>query len=125
MSRFADQLRAFAAKAERITRDTFVNTTTEVQRSVVEGSEVTGAPGQPVDLGNLKNSFIPQFTSNTTWETTTVFRYAPSIEDGFSYQWGVPLTLRSKVGGFHSVKLTRAGWERIIETAAKQAGAGR
>jgi hypothetical protein len=124
MSRFADQLRAFAAKAERITRDTFVNTTTEVQRSVVEGSEVTGAPGQPVDTGTLKNSFTPEFTSDSTWQTTTNLAYAPYIEDGVRPD-GVTLTLRSAVGGFHNVKLTRAGWERIIETAAKQAGAGR
>jgi hypothetical protein len=123
MSWFGEHLRAFALKAERITRDTFVNTTTEVQRSVVEGSEVTGAPGQPVDTGTLKNSFTPAFTSPTSWQTTTNLVYAPYIEDGVRPD-GVTLTLRSAVGGFHSVKLTRAGWERIVLESAKQAGAG-
>jgi hypothetical protein len=122
MSQFTNALRAFTLKAERITRDTFVNSTTEVQRSVVEGSEVTGAPGQPVEFGTLKNSFIPEFTSASTWQTTTNLVYAPYIEDGARPD-GVTLTLRSKVGGFHSAKLTRAGWERIVKKAAQDAGA--
>lgn len=124
MSAFQKDLKKFTLKADRITRGTFVNATTEVQRSVVEGSEVTGAPGQPVDTGTLKNSFTAQFTGRDTWETTTNLVYAPFIEDGVRPD-GVSLSLRSKVGGFHSAKLTRAGWGKIVEKAAQDAGAGR
>lgn len=122
-AKFAAELEAFRLRCESRVRETFVGATDRVQASLVEGSPLTGAPGQPVDLGTLKNSFVPQFTSGETWETTTNLVYAPLIEDGVSGK-GTPLTLRSKVGGFHSAKLTRAGWERIVDDAAKAAGGG-
>jgi hypothetical protein len=37
----------------------------EAQRSIVEGSELTGAPGQPVDTGFLKGSWSRWYDSPT------------------------------------------------------------
>jgi hypothetical protein len=120
---FGRELRSFSVKAERVTRATFVRCTTEVQRSLVEGSPLTGAPGQPVDTGTLRASFIPRFNSLTDWQITTPLVYAPYIEDGVRPD-GVTLSLRSVVGGFHSAKLTRAGWPQIVKAAALASGGG-
>jgi hypothetical protein len=122
---FALRLRAASARHQETVRRAFLRATEEVQRSVVEGSELTGAPGQPVDLGYLKGSFIPDFVSPLRWRLTTNAAYAPSIEDGVSYaHGGTPLTLRSPVGGFHSVKLTKAGWPRIVAQIASEVRRG-
>ena len=82
-------------------------------RMKVEGSSITGAPGQPVDTGALRASFVDDFVSPTSWRIQTNIEYAPAIEDGIGAHG--PITLRSKVGGHHSVKKTVAGWERIVD----------
>jgi hypothetical protein len=116
MSKFGDDLTKFSVKTGRLTNDVFVGCTEEVHRSIVEGSEITGAPGQPVDRGILKASWTPQFLDANTWQDTTHLAYAPSIEDLISYaNGGSPITIRSAVGGGHSVKQTRVSWPRIVE----------
>jgi hypothetical protein len=116
MTTFSQQLQGFSVKIVRMEREVFHGVTEEVQRSIVFGSEITAAPGQIVDTGALKASWTPQFTSESTWQTTTHLKYAPSIEDGVSYaHGGTPITQRSPAGGFHSVKLTRVGFPRIVD----------
>lgn len=112
---FAADLQKFTEKVERRTHDAFVRTTQEVHRSVVEGSELTGAPGQPVDTGNLKSSWRPKFLTRWLWQTTTKVEYAPIIEDNLR-----GATLRSEVGGFHSVALTRAGFQNIVDAVVTE-----
>ncbi len=127
---FSNDLRVFAEKLERRGKDVFVGSTVEVQRSVVEGSELTTAPGQPVDTGFLKGSFIPEFISPTEWQITTNTSYAPAIEDNLQSSFdergkdrppdlrpkgGSRPSIKSTVGGNHSVKKTRAGWQRILD----------
>jgi hypothetical protein len=109
---FADQVRSFAVKVEAQSKGVIAEAATEVQRSIVFGSEITGAPGQPVQTGNLRDSWIPEFVSPTEWHTSTDVEYAPPIEDGVG-EFG-PLTLRSTTGGFHSVAATRANFDRIV-----------
>lgn len=109
---FASQIQAFTLKADKLVQKAFVDSVGEVQRSVVEGSEITGAPGQPVDTGFLKNSFIGEFTSATEWQITTNTEYAPFIEDKQG-------AFVSPTGGAHSVKLTRAGWQKIVDKVAR------
>lgn len=115
---FREDLKRFSVKVQTRNRDIFVGMTEEVQRSVVEGSEITNSPGQPVDTGALKASWIPEFTSPTEWQTSTNLVYAPVIEAGVGANG--PLTLRSQVGGFHSVALTVAGAQAIADHVAKR-----
>lgn len=95
----------------------YVNCASHVLTSIKAGSPVTGAPGQPVDTANLLNSWHLQFNGPTADVTTNV-EYAPDMEDN---PRGV--TLRSEVGGHHSVKLTRAGWPALMEHEARALGA--
>ncbi len=126
MSAFGDALLRFNVTADHAVRDVFVDVTREVKRSLVEGSEITGAPGQPVRTGNLKNSFVDEFTSPETWEVTTNVEYAPHIEAGgndrgpFDPSRGDP---RSEVGGYHSAALTVAGFDRLVDVVAARVAA--
>lgn len=120
MSSFLSQLKAFNITTKKAVNDAFLFATTEVRRSVTVGSEVTGAPGQPVQTGNLRSSWVGDFEGPTSWLLSTNVTYAVYIEDGGN-AYG-PFTLRSQVGGFHSVKLTVAAWPSIIELAALMAG---
>lgn len=94
----------------------------EVNKSVVFGSELTGAPGQPVDTGFLRSSWIAEVVAPGVRQISTNVVYAPFIEDGGNDL--AAFTLRSEVGGFHSVKLTEAAWPDIVAVAQKKAMRG-
>lgn len=96
---------------ESALRDVFVGTANEALRSIVEGSELTGAAGQPVDTGFLRASWQVTFDGGSATIGSNA-AYAEPIEDGTGKHG--PLTLRSKVGGFHSVKTTVANFDRIV-----------
>jgi hypothetical protein len=119
MTTFSQSLQGFSVKITRMEREVFHGVTEEVQRSIVEGSELTGAPGQPVDTGALRASWTPQFVSDTEWRTTTHLKYAPGIEDGISSH-GTPITFHSQVGGAHSVWQTRRGFSHIVDYVLKK-----
>lgn len=121
MATFRDQLRNFSVKLNNTTQEVFSSVVLETQRSIVDGSELTGAPGQPVDTGALKSSWQAQFESPTRAVISTNIVYAPYIEDGGN-SYG-PFTLRSAVGGFHSAALTVAGFDRIVEFVTAQVSA--
>lgn len=99
----------------------------EVKRSIQEGSTLTGAPGQPVapkDGGNLIGSWQDTHPETFRSLVATNVEYAPSIEEGQQPPYTTasgklvtprPMQFRSEVGGAHSVALTRAGWDRIVE----------
>lgn len=110
---FGDDLRLFAEKVATRQRDVFVGSVAHVHRSVTDGSPTTAAPGQPVDTGHLKSSWQLIFPELWIGEVSTAVEYAQPIEDGVGAHG--PLTLRSAVGGFHSVKLTRANWDRVVD----------
>lgn len=123
--------------------------------SIVDGSAVTGSPGQPVDSsertigppeGELINSWRLEFpTPNEAKVTTDLGPKAWSIEHGhraptkavikkakkLGFFAGtsvrrvqriaslkIPFTVRSARGGFHSIKLTRANFSRLVELVA-------
>lgn len=110
---FGDDINTFLGKLDGKHREVFVDTVTAVQSSIVEGSAVTGAPGQPVDTGTLRASWHTEFESADVATITTNVAYAEPIEDGEG-QHGA-LALRSQVGGFHSVKLTRNGFQALVD----------
>lgn len=115
---FADDLNRFADKVERQRKDVFVRYAIAVRDSVVEGSPVTGAPGQPVDTSDLKTSWQLTFPSATRAEITTNEAHAKPVEEGIG-PYG-PMTLRSEVGGWHSVKLTRAGRQQLLDSVVRE-----
>ncbi len=118
----ASDLDRFANKVEGRTRRIVQIAREEVQRSIVEGSSITGAPGQPIGPfpggGTLKGSWVPRFLGPHLWQTSTPLAYGPVIEDLIG-RFGA-ITIRSVVGGGHSVKLTRAGWQRIVDFAQRE-----
>lgn len=122
MSSFRDQLREWSAKVHTQNAAVFDGVVEEVRRSIVDGSELTGAPGQPVDTGTLKASWITDRPDANTATIATNVDYAPYIEDGGNSRG--PFTLRSEVGGFHSVAQTAANFDRIVSAVASRVIAG-
>ena len=120
MSRNEDAVRQMVAQIHAKTSAIFEDVGMEAQRSIVEGSELTGAPGQPVDTGNLKGSWSRWYDSPTKQTIGTNVVYAPAIEDGIGPHG--PMTLRSQVGGFHSVAHTLNGLQRILDAVTTRHG---
>jgi hypothetical protein len=123
---FAKDLRAFTVKVEARTQAALVGIAEEVQRSIVEGSEITGAPGQPVATGHLKASWQLTFPTPTSAQVSTNVEYAWFVENAIgphgprSYGADRGVTYNAKglpdlVGGSHSVAHTRAGIQRIVD----------
>lgn len=122
---FAQQLRDWHVKSVRRVKDVFFFSTSRLHSSIVTGDPLTGAPGQPVARvmgGNLRASWVQAYPTAYTFTSTTNVIYAPFIEAGGNSRG--QFTLRSEVGGFHSVKLTRAAWDKLVEAAIVQATAG-
>lgn len=133
---FRDDVAAFRRRMEQRTRAVHLAVTQRAFESIVNGSPLTGAPGQPVDTGNLRTSWQQLIDGPYRSRIVTNAVYAPDIEDGVrrGEVRGVgegdaldpvkapdtPLTLRSQVGGFHSVKLTRANFGRLVADAVDE-----
>lgn len=110
-------------------RDVFVGVVGDVKGSIQEGSAVTGAPGQPVDTGNLRVSYQETYPEEWLGQVATAAEYAESIEEGqqppYVREDGTqvtprPMELRSEVGGFHSVRLTRTGFQRLVDAVVRK-----
>ncbi|WP_353267472.1 hypothetical protein [Gemmatimonas sp.] len=89
-------------------RQVFGGLCAELGRSIRDGSEITGAPGQPRKTSNLYFSWIDRFLAPFRWEMATNVKYAGFVEDNVR---GV--TFRN--GGPHSVKLTILGAPRVLD----------
>jgi hypothetical protein len=109
---FGNQIQLFAGDLEPMTRAIMGKSVSLAYRSVTIGSAITGAPGQPVQSGALLNSWVIEWRGPWYAEITSDLPYAHIIEGGIG-AYG-PLTLRSNVGGFHSLALTSASWPRIV-----------
>jgi hypothetical protein len=127
MANTADQFRGQLSAAMRSTQqrinDTVFIAVSEVRRSIVQGSTLTGAPGQPVDTNTLRKSWTQRRLSARLWEVSTPVPYSVYVEEGGTTRGR--MQLRSVVGGFHSVALTRTGWDRIVAYARERARSGR
>ena len=103
--------------------DVFTRWVEACHRSIVDGSPVTGAPGQPVLSGALRRSWQIHYLTPLVAEIRTrLWHYAPQIEDGIrvTVHGQQPMAQRSAVGGFHSVKLTIAGAHRLLEQVLRE-----
>lgn len=92
--------------------------------SIVSGSSLTGAPGQPVaasiyeKAGALKASWKRTRTAPNVVTISTDYGYAPPVEDNLK-------SVRFRTGGPHSVKLTVLAADRLVRQATQDvAGAG-
>ena len=74
---FADDLQRFAAKTQGKSNALVINVASGVWESIVNGSAVTGAPGQPVDTGNLKDSWHLAFEGKHEALISTKWRMRP------------------------------------------------
>lgn len=110
-------LAAFRLKVRQRLLDVHVQSYLLALESVTEGSAITSAPGQPVDTANLKGSWPANSHIVGPMDALVITNvdYAPAVEEGIGPHG--PMTLRSPVGGFHSVAITRANWQRIVNTA--------
>jgi hypothetical protein len=101
-------------------KELFVGVCAVVQAEGTVGGPISGSPGQPVETGALRASYIPEFIDAHTFEISSNLEYAEPIENGVGPHG--PLILRSSVGGFHSWKTVRAGFPRIVEHVAGEVG---
>jgi hypothetical protein len=121
MGEFLDQIRAHTAKLPALTQAVFVGSVAEAKTSIVEGSPLTGAPGQvvaDVNGGNLRGSWQTEFEDANNAVISTNVPYAESNEDGIARPGGGPYMQRSAVGGRFSCALTIMGWQRIVDDVA-------
>ena len=143
---FAADLSRFQVKLVTRNREVLLGVTDGVHESIVNGSALTGAAGQPVDTGYLKNSWQKEIAAD--WQSSeigTPAAYARVIEDGMrsSYdsrgttgrfgvlggQVGPALgpgrsrkSVKSTVGGHHSVKTTVANADTIVRDVVAKFG---
>lgn len=120
---FQGDIARFTVKTIAKQKLIFFGVANGLHTSIVQGSPVTGSPGQPVAKkfgGTLKNSWQLEFPELFLAATSTPIIYARGIEEQVDPRSGNQLTLRSEVGGFHSVKLTRAGFQKLVNKAARE-----
>lgn len=127
---FDAQITRWLQKVEQRRTMLFVNTANATKNSITEGSAVTGAPGQPVDTGTLKASWVLAWDDPTHALIATNIAYAPVIEENSRAAYderGDPAAtarrnpdgswrrpVKSIVGGHHSVKLTHANFDALV-----------
>lgn len=130
---FREDVSRFGAKVDQRARDIHNRTCDLAFSSIVEGSAITGAPGQPVDTGFLKGSWQNLIDGPLARRIVTNVAYAPVIEEGSRAAYdpggvqrppqppgGGTRRIKSTVGGHHSVALTRASWQRLVDAATRE-----
>lgn len=86
--------------------------------SVKYGSDLTGAPGQPVEEGDLRDSWQIEQEDVLVAKIYTDSPYALPNEDGIDRRNGGVYHLRSTVGGRWSVHKTRQHFDRLVDYVA-------
>lgn len=104
---FADQMQRIVGKHIARLESVPAGVDAEVFRSIVDGSEVTGAPGQPVRSGRLKASWQQERTGDESVAASDS-PYARAVEENVG-------DVHYENGGPHSVELTVVGFPRIVQ----------
>jgi hypothetical protein len=116
---FARAVAEFAKGAMDKEHAVFISTAAQIHGSVKDGSALTGAPQMPVApsrfkrAGSLRKGITLSFPDANTALIYTASKYAPDVEDnakGHTFNEGGP----------HGWKLTRAAFDRIVETTAER-----
>lgn len=134
---FAAALDRWNAKVRQCSTAVAFNVANAMKDSITDGSPLTGAPGQPVDTGYLKTSWVLEPRGRLRYVIGTNVAYAPVIEenrrDAYDKRGKLPPRLyvlgvrgryvlrpgrgrsgkKSTVGGHHSVMLTRVNFNRL------------
>lgn len=106
-------LRSIPGTARASVESRFVDVAIEFHRAIQSGSELTGSPGQPVDTGRLRASWLLEFLSALRALVSTNVPYARAVEDGVGPHGPVKYG-KSGIGGSHSAKLAVAGLPLIV-----------
>ena len=104
------------------------------RESIVEGSPLSGSPGMPQDIREGRPSkpgskrVVRQFkVIRETDNRTALGTDEPSIhaiETGISSFNGAPVMLKSPVGGFHPIALTRQAEDKIVRKVVREVVGG-
>jgi hypothetical protein len=110
---FGNQIQLFAGDLEPMTRKPSWGSRcrSRIDQSRLGAQSLARQVNQST-LGALLNSWLIEWRGPWYAEITSDLPYAHIIEGGIG-AYG-PLTLRSNVGGFHSLALTSASWPRIV-----------
>lgn len=109
---FAGQLDGFADLLDGRQKRVFDAVVEQTRISIVEGSPITGAPGQPVDTGELRDSWKVRYERPGVAVISSDAPHALVVEmniGGITYSNHGP----------HSVALTRAGMPRMARLVAR------
>lgn len=109
---FADQLDGFASLLNDRQAMVFGAVVDHTRASIVEGSPVTGSPGQPVDTGELRDSW------KVRYERPGVAVIASDAPHALAVEINVRGITYSNHGP-HSVALTRAGFATLAKRVAR------
>lgn len=113
---FADSMQQFIAKTAADLHAVHEVASDLAFESIVEGSAITGAPGQPVSEsrspndGELRDSWTKTAVSPTETLIATDLPWAPDVEDNIH-------DFHFANHGPHSVALTRLGFDAIVDAA--------
>lgn len=133
---FDQDLNRFALKLDARVKAVFLGTAAKIHKSITMGSTTTGAPGQPVDTGFLRNSWT-LVNGPVSADISTNVAYAPVIEHNLRTAYNPAGVMprdrtnpngssrrpvKSTVGGHHSVKLTVAGADRLQAETLRELG---
>jgi hypothetical protein len=111
---FLDEIRAHNANVERKLALVQDGVDAEVFRSVVDGSEITGAPGQPIGFtGKMHDSWKKDDESPTETLIWTDDGGAPAVEGN----WG---NVHFKNHGPYSLAQTIAGFQHIVDIVGQK-----
>lgn len=119
MGAFASTLQRFATQTVTDARAIHQSVVVEAKRSWVEGSALTGAPPLPIatsnapTVGKLRRGVRISYLNANTAVVVTEVGYAEDVENN-------PRGVTFHEGGPHGLKLTEAGFPRLLEMVARR-----
>lgn len=117
MTRFDLDMASIATELRADLYKLFDDSVNMAAESIINGSPITGAPGQPVEEDVLRKSWVKTKISPTHATVLTDNEYAEPNETGIPPIGMKTYNLLSPVGGRYSISKTVAGWGAIVDAA--------